>query len=434
MPTHIAGIPHANASMPDFFSHPYISGIGGIGTSGLALWFLDAGIPVRGSDLRPSVLTDALTQRGADIAFCTRPDCVQNASCLVIPSHFPSQHPEVKTAREAGIPVLERTRALAEICRALCLQVTLCFGTLSRAHCALSAAFATHSSYCTGAVPPNGAPHACLDSKRVILDVDERDFIRDPDLCAAFSPRDILISDWQNEALGYYTAPEPPDRFAKRFDTKSTRIYPIPDQSRTSLAFVMEHHGCRSEWTFEVHPTPSGGLHCVPPVALSPDAWESDGTLSDCQATAAAMLWTRKVAHTSPADTVQLAPPTGWFASVGPRQFLDIRMHPVGVRSSVQTLARLAQGKKTVVAIRPFISTLTSYPIDFWQKAFNTADQVVILTPPYEGCSTESAETFCHQLRQAGLAAESMTQPKARELAARGDAFWLWIGAPDVFL
>ena len=47
-------------SMLEIFRHAYIAGIGGIGTSGLALLLRDLDFPVWGSDLRESALTKLL--------------------------------------------------------------------------------------------------------------------------------------------------------------------------------------------------------------------------------------------------------------------------------------------------------------------------------------------------------------------------------------
>lgn len=82
----------------------YLSGIGGIGVSALARFFIDRGIEVEGSDLQPSEVTDDLLQKGAKIHFEQKADNVTfNNDLFIYSAAVPADNPERVKAKELGI-------------------------------------------------------------------------------------------------------------------------------------------------------------------------------------------------------------------------------------------------------------------------------------------------------------------------------------------
>jgi UDP-N-acetylmuramate--alanine ligase len=82
--------------------------------SALALIALRRGLPVTGCDLHPAGAADAL-RLGAHIQQGHEAAHVAGARAVVHTAAVPQDHPELEAARAAGIPVLTRARALAEI-------------------------------------------------------------------------------------------------------------------------------------------------------------------------------------------------------------------------------------------------------------------------------------------------------------------------------
>ncbi|MFO7156213.1 MAG: UDP-N-acetylmuramate--L-alanine ligase [Pseudomonadota bacterium] len=92
-------------------------GIGGIGMSGIAEVLLNLGYPVTGSDLREGENTRRLESFGARIFVGHRPENVGDADVVVYSSAVRSDNPEVRHAKDLGIPVIPRAEMLAELMR-----------------------------------------------------------------------------------------------------------------------------------------------------------------------------------------------------------------------------------------------------------------------------------------------------------------------------
>ena len=94
----------------------YFLGIGGIGMSALAQYFLAEGADVFGYDLTPSPITDMLTEKGAVIHF--------DDNCARIPEHIdfvvytpavPRTNAEFQHFVQAGTPMYKRSQVLGHI-------------------------------------------------------------------------------------------------------------------------------------------------------------------------------------------------------------------------------------------------------------------------------------------------------------------------------
>jgi UDP-N-acetylmuramate--alanine ligase len=86
----------------------HIVGIAGAGMSAIAHVLLDQGHTVGGSDLQRNALSDALAERGATIRQGHGPEHLAGAEALVVTSAARPDHPELRAARERGIPILKR--------------------------------------------------------------------------------------------------------------------------------------------------------------------------------------------------------------------------------------------------------------------------------------------------------------------------------------
>ena len=352
----------------ELFRHAYIVGIGGIGTSGIALLLRDLNLPVSGSDLRESDITQQLQARGVDIFYQPNPECVKSASCLIIPSFLPSDHPELVTAKNHSIPILNRTQALADFAHCFVQKLTICCGSLKRTQNAMHLArnLSPDTGWCVGAILRNfSLPHAHF-GRQMVIDVDERDFYYDSSLYLAFSHADVVISGWFDPDFGYYPQGFTQKQLIDNFQKNACRILQSDD---------------------------------LPALKNSDESHQF----------------------------------VGWFEPISqnPRHRHDIRMHPASVYASLQRLSSISCGLPVRLAVRPFISTLHTYSAEIWAHALQIAREIILIIPPYEGCSTTECFDFAKQLRAYGLNVQCFSLQEARNYASSND-YWLWNGAPDL--
>ena len=96
--------------------HVYFVGIGGIGMSALARYYLTRGTKVSGYDLRASELTEALVAEGANIHYEDRPaDLPGDIDLVVYTPAVPGDFGELAVLRERDLPVLKRAEVLGRI-------------------------------------------------------------------------------------------------------------------------------------------------------------------------------------------------------------------------------------------------------------------------------------------------------------------------------
>ena len=90
-------------------------GIGGIGMSGMAELLHCLGFEVSGSDMRTSDRTDHLSNLGVSIFKGHHSENIGNCDVLVYSSAVNLENPEVKFAKDLGIPVIRRAEMLGEL-------------------------------------------------------------------------------------------------------------------------------------------------------------------------------------------------------------------------------------------------------------------------------------------------------------------------------
>jgi UDP-N-acetylmuramate--alanine ligase len=89
-------------------------GIAGAGMSALAVLALRRGVRVTGSDRAPEGAPD-LPGLGAVVIAGAAPDLVPAARVVVSSAAVAADHPDLRKARDLGIPIVPRKRALADL-------------------------------------------------------------------------------------------------------------------------------------------------------------------------------------------------------------------------------------------------------------------------------------------------------------------------------
>lgn len=92
-------------------------GIGGSGMSGIAEVLVNLGFSVTGSDLASNSVTARLKAAGATVYQGHQKENLTDADVVVVSSAVNEANPEVKEARDRGIPVVPRALMLAELMR-----------------------------------------------------------------------------------------------------------------------------------------------------------------------------------------------------------------------------------------------------------------------------------------------------------------------------
>jgi UDP-N-acetylmuramate--alanine ligase len=108
-------------TVSDFFPYlkpgkrAHLVGIGGVSMSPLAEVFKLRGLTVQGSDITDSEVVQGLRSDGISVFIGHRPENVAGADFVVRTAAVHDDNPEIRAAREAGIPVFERTQAWGAI-------------------------------------------------------------------------------------------------------------------------------------------------------------------------------------------------------------------------------------------------------------------------------------------------------------------------------
>ncbi|MCW2598376.1 MAG: murC [Frankiales bacterium] len=126
-------------------------GIGGAGMSGIARVMLARGTAVSGSDAKDSLALSALRALGADVHVGHDASHLAGANTVVVSTAIRESNPELVAARAAGVRVLKRAEALAELLvgyRAVAVAgthgktTTTSMLTVAAQHCGVDPSFA----------------------------------------------------------------------------------------------------------------------------------------------------------------------------------------------------------------------------------------------------------------------------------------------------
>ena len=103
----------------------YFIGIGGIGMSAIARYFLNQGVVVAGYDRTPSDLTDQLCKEGASVHYEDNVDLIpapcrdKEQTLVVYTPAIPAEHTELTFFRENGFDIQKRAQVLGTLTRSL---------------------------------------------------------------------------------------------------------------------------------------------------------------------------------------------------------------------------------------------------------------------------------------------------------------------------
>jgi UDP-N-acetylmuramate--alanine ligase len=224
-------------------------GIGGAGMSGIARILLARGIEVSGSDAKQSRAVLALQALGARIGVGHDPDHLPAApATVVVSSAIRPANPELVAARERGLDVVHRARALAALTAGRRLAAvtgtagktsTTSMLTVALQHCGLDPSFAIGGDLTTSG---SGAHEGTGDIFVAEADESDASFL-------AFSPQVAVVTNVEADHLDHYGSAT---AYVAAFDTFLDRIVPggalvtcADDPGAAALAATADSRGLR---------------------------------------------------------------------------------------------------------------------------------------------------------------------------------------------
>jgi UDP-N-acetylmuramate--alanine ligase len=440
----------------------HLIGIGGGGMSGLARLLQARGIPVTGSDARPSVTLTALRALGVTCHVGHAAEHVGDADTVVVSSAIRADNPELVQARSRGLTVLPRTVALVALMagyRSVGVAgthgktTTTSMLTVALQHCGLDPSFAV------GGNLVNSGTNAHLGTGDIfVAETDESDgsFV-------AFQPHVAVVTNIdydhvdQHGDLEHYVAAF--DRFAGRLEPDGVLVVCADDPGSVALGQRAADRGIRVR-SYGTNPDANVHIERLRPRGLGvgmrvvldgrrlPDiTLRVPGRHNAVNAAGALAAGTQLgVSALEFAEGLQTFRGTlrrfelkGEAAGV--RVFDDYAHHPTEVRETLRTARQVAGEGRVLAVFQPHLYSRTqAFAADF-ADALGLADTVIVMdvfaaredpVPGVTGALISDAVPL-PATRVHFVPSWTQTPTVAASLLAPGDVA-LTIGAGDVTL
>lgn len=213
-------------------------GIGGIGMSGIARYLCAQGENVSGSDARESATTNELTKMGCKVSIGHTADNVLNASEIIVSSAIRQDNPELLKARELGIPIVHRSKKLAELvnkAKGITIAGTHGKTSTSSMSAAMLESAGKHPSFVVGGIVngfSNNAGHG--KSEWFVIEADESD-----GSLVEYRPEIAVLTNVEMDHIDYFKSQEQLDNvfltYINNIRPGGTFIYCVDDPGVNNL-------------------------------------------------------------------------------------------------------------------------------------------------------------------------------------------------------
>ncbi len=378
----------------------YFVGIGGIGMSAIARYFLRKGLCVGGYDREPSSLTRKLQEEGARIHYeedveQIPPECRDKDTCLVVYTPaVPDSHAELAYFRANGFETAKRARVLGMLTRThkgLCVA-----GTHGKTTTSAMAAHILHQSHvgCSaflGGIAKNYGTNYILspESGYVVVEADEFDrsfhwltpyasviTATDPDHLDVYGTKEAYL-----ESFRKYTSLIRPGGFLVSHEGMEMR--PDVQEGVTSYSYG------RERGDFHAEGIRAGGgeirFDFVSPLGHVKDVRLGVPVSVNVENGVAAMA----LAQIGGATPEEIRRAMASFRGVdrrfdfrlkgGKAVFLtDYAHHPAEIRQSVASVRELYPGKRVAAIFQPHLYTRTRDFHEEFAESLSLADEVIL--------------------------------------------------------
>ena len=218
------------------YENIYFLGIGGIGMSALARYFLHEGYRVAGYDLTATPLTRALESEGAEVHYEDDVELIpevmrsSESTLVVLTPAIPADHKEWAWFREQGFTIEKRSQMLGVLSEGKCVMAvagTHGKTTTSTLASWLNYAVAEEGSAFLGGISRNFGSNLVLgEGRRLVVEADEydRSFLR-------LYPDVAVITATDADHLDIYGTPEAMVEAFAQFASQ-IKVYSQPSSGR----------------------------------------------------------------------------------------------------------------------------------------------------------------------------------------------------------
>ena len=435
----------------------YFVGIGGIGMSAIARYFLHQGVVVGGYDKTPSDLTEKLRQEGAQIHYeedikQIPQDCSDAKSCLVIYTPaIPADHKELVFFRTNGFEIQKRAQVLGTLTHSL---KGLCVaGTHGKTTTSSMAAHILHQSSigCNaflGGITKNYGTNYILSEKSPFVVIEADEFDRSFHWLTPFAS---VITATDADHLDIYGTEE---AYLESFRHYSSLIQPggylIIHTGLKMQAAVQEgvktYTYSRENGDFHAEQVKIGNgeitFDLISPFGNIPDIKLGVPVSVNIENGIAAMA----LAQIAGATKEEIREAMASFSGVDRRfdfhlktdkmvYLSDYAHHPAEIRQSILSVKQLYEGKRIKVIFQPHLYTRTR---DFYQEfaeALSLVDDVTVMDiyPAREQPIPGVSNKLIYDNLRSGIKKDMCSKDDVLEVVKRGGFDVLvTLGAGDI--
>ena len=405
------------------FENIYFLGIGGIGMSALARYFLHEGYRVAGYDLTATPLTRALESEGAEVHYEDDveliPEYMRDASrtLVVLTPAIPADHKEWAWFREQGFRIEKRSQMLGVLSEGKCVMAVA--GTHGKTTTSTLAAWLNHAaqgegSAFLGGISRNFGSNLLLgEGRRLVVEADEydRSFLR-------LYPDVAVITATDADHLDIYGTPEAMVEAFAEFASQIKRGGALVLKQGVSLKFdtserALYRYSCDEGGDFHAENIEllEGGYYRY-------DIVMPDGRIDGCtlgilgkvhienSIAAVAMLWCAAKIEGKSLDYDKIREALRGFEGVKRRMEVylntpeqvyidDYAHHPEELRATITSLRGIFPGRRLVAVFQPHLYTRTRDFATEFAEVLSMADKVVMVPIyparelPIEGVNSE---------------------------------------------
>ena len=405
------------------YENIYFLGIGGIGMSALARYFLHEGYRVAGYDLTATPLTRALESEGALVHYEDDIDLIPEAmrlaesTLVVLTPAIPSNHKEWAWFREQGFTIEKRSQMLGVLSEGKCVMAvagTHGKTTTSTLASWLNYAVAEEGSAFLGGISRNFNSNLVLgEGRRLVVEADEydRSFLR-------LYPDVAVITATDADHLDIYGTPEAMVEAFEQFASQIKAGGALILKQGVDLKFDA------SERMLYRYSCDAGGDFYAENISLQEGGYYNydivlpDGRVKGCtlgilgkvhienSIAAVAMLWCAAKIEGKSFDYDKLRKALREFEGVKRRMEVyvntpdqvyidDYAHHPEELRATITSLRGIFPNRRLVAVFQPHLYTRTRDFAKEFAEVLSEADKVVMVPIyparelPIEGVTSE---------------------------------------------
>lgn len=405
------------------YENIYFLGIGGIGMSALARYFLHEGYRVAGYDLTATPLTRALESEGAEVHYEDDVELIpevmrsSESTLVVLTPAIPADHKEWAWFREQGFTIEKRSQMLGVLSEGKCVMAvagTHGKTTTSTLASWLNYAVAEEGSAFLGGISRNFGSNLVLgEGRRLVVEADEydRSFLR-------LYPDVAVITATDADHLDIYGTPEAMVEAFAQFASQIKVGGALILKQGVDLKFDT------SERMLYRYSCDNGGDFYAENIALQEGGYYKydivlpDGRVEGCtlgilgkvhienSIAAVAMLWCVAKIEGKTLDYNKLRRALREFEGVKRRMEVyvntpeqvyidDYAHHPEELRATMTSLRGIFPGRRLVAVFQPHLYTRTRDFAKEFAEVLSEADKVVMVPIyparelPIEGVTSE---------------------------------------------